>query len=72
MLFKTDPEYNGISTTAISLQRPLFIYGWQSIHSPGGVARIFLVVRTVLHVTRIPVSQMSTGTRTEKKAIGLD
>ena len=70
--FKTDPEYNRISTTATSLQRPLFIYGWQSIHSPGGVARIFLVVRTVLHVTRIPVSQISTGTRTEKKAKGLD
>ena len=25
--FKTDPEYNRISTTATSLQRPLFIYG---------------------------------------------
>ena len=72
MLFKTDPEYNGISTTAISLQRPLFSYGWQSFHSPGGVARIFPVVRTVFHINRIPVSPKSTGTRTEKKAIGLD
>ena len=73
MLFKTDPEYDRISTTATSLQRPLFGYGWQSIHSPGSVARIFPVVSTVFHITRIPVSQKSTGTRTEKnQAVGLD
>ena len=67
MLFKTDPEYNRISTTATSLQRPLFSHGWQSIHSPGGVAKIFPVVRRVFHITRIPVAQKIDGNENGKK-----